>query len=106
MDKRSALDIINKFVKVLESQSIEVSKIVLYGSYSTGHQHDGSDIDIVVISEDFNGKSYWDRIDILSDAIYEIFEPIEAVALTEGEWSKGDLMITDYAKKGEVVFAA
>jgi hypothetical protein len=33
---------------------------------------EGSDIDIVAISDDFKYKSYWERIDILSDVIYEI----------------------------------
>ena len=51
------------------------------------------------------GKSYWERIEILSDAIYEVFEPIEAVALTNEEWERGERMVVDYAKKGEVIFA-
>jgi predicted nucleotidyltransferase len=67
---------------------------------------EGSDIDILVISDDFSGKNYWERIDILSDAIYEIFEPIEAVALTVEEWEKGESAIVDYAKEGDIIFAA
>jgi hypothetical protein len=38
---------------------------------------------------------------MLSDAIYEVFVPIEAIALTPEEWEKGDLSIADYAKKGK-----
>jgi predicted nucleotidyltransferase len=67
---------------------------------------EGSDIDVLVISDDFSGKNYWERIDILSDAIYEIFEPIEAVALTIEEWEKGERVIVDYAKEGDIIFAA
>ncbi len=40
----------------------------------------------------------------MSDAIYEVFEPIEAVALTVEEWEKGESTIAEYAKKGEVIF--
>mgnify|MGYP001607528610 CR=1 FL=1 len=66
----------------------------------------GSDIDVVIISDDFAGKGYWERIDILADAIYEIFAPIEAVAMTPEEWERGDSLIAAFARKGEVLYAA
>jgi predicted nucleotidyltransferase len=69
-----------------------------------GANREGSDIDVVVISKDFAGKDYWERTEILSRAIYDVFEPIEAVAVTPEEWDKGESTIVDYAKTGEVVF--
>ena len=106
MDKKSAIDSLRRFRLVLESKGIHIQKLVLYGSYARGMAKEGSDIDVLVISDDFSGKNYWDRIDILSDAIYEIFEPIEAVALTIEEWEKGESVIVDYAKEGDIIFAA
>ena len=32
---------------------------MLFGSYATGQYRDDSDIDLVVISRDFENKSYW-----------------------------------------------
>lgn len=58
------------------------------------------------ISEDFNGMEYWDRIDILAEAIYEVFAPIEAVALSPDEWERGDSFITDFASDGEILLPA
>jgi predicted nucleotidyltransferase len=106
MDKKSALDSLHRFRLALESQGIHIHKLVLYGSYARGKAREGSDIDVIVISDDFSGKSYWERIEVLSDAIYEVFEPIEAVALTKEEWERGESVVVDYAKKGEVIFAA
>ena len=63
-------------------------------------------IDIVVISDDFAGMSYWERIDLLTDVIYEIFAPVEVVAFTCDEWERGDSFVTDFARHGEVLFAA
>jgi len=58
----------------------------------------------VVISEDFADKDYWERIDILSSAIFEVFAPIEAVAMTPQEWESGESRIVAYARHGEVVY--
>lgn len=60
----------------------------------------------MVISESFSGKSYWERIDILTDAIYAVYAPVEAVAMTPRELEAGDSMIVDFARKGEVLYAA
>jgi uncharacterized protein len=103
MDKDAAIDIIRKFRKSIEMRNIRINKIVLFGSYASGNQREGSDIDVAVISDDFCNKGYWDRIDILSKAIYEVFEPIEAIALTTDEWEHSDKAIIEFARIGEVV---
>lgn len=104
MAERSVLNSIDLFRKELMAKGINISRIILYGSCAKGMETDSSDIDVVVISNDFAEKDYWERIDILSDAIYNVFEPIEAVAMTPEEWQKGDSFVVDYAKNGEVVY--
>jgi predicted nucleotidyltransferase len=104
MDKKTVLAIISDFRKAIESAGVKPQKILLYGSFATGNYRPDSDIDLVVISENFEGKSYWERIDVLSGAIYEVFQPIEAIAMTPKEWEDSDSLIADYAKDGEVVY--
>ena len=104
MDKKAALEILSRFRNGIEAQNVKVEKLILFGSYATGANREGSDIDVVVISKDFAGKDYWERTDILSQAIYEVFEPIEAVALTPDEWEKKESVVVDYAANGEVVY--
>lgn len=106
MDKNSIINIVNRFTQLLQAQNIRPQKIILYGSCASGTNKEGSDIDIIVISDDFFKKDYWERIEILTEAIYQIFEPIEAVAMTPEEWERGDSFIVDYAKNGEILYAA
>ena len=80
--------------------------IILYGSHATGTSGRGSDIDLVVVSNDFIGKDFWERMDILADVIYEIFLPLEVTALTQEEWEQGESWVSDLAREGEVLFAA
>jgi predicted nucleotidyltransferase len=106
MDKRAAIEIVSRFQRSIEARGITLQKIILYGSFAAGTNTAASDIDLVVISKDFAGKSYWERIDILTDAIYEVFEPVEAIAMTPEEWESGDSFITDFASNGEILYAA
>ena len=105
MVKKNVLKLIQKFQAALEEQHVHIQKIILYGSWASGNAHDDSDIDIVVISDSFKEKDYWERIDLLSNAIYKIFAPIEAVALTQDEWNNRSSSVCEYAKNGEVVFS-
>jgi len=104
MDKKRVYEIISAFRNAIESRGIRADKIILFGSYATGQYREDSDIDIVVISRDFENKSYWERIDILSDAIYALFEPIEATAFTPDEWQSRESILADFAQNGEVVY--
>ena len=106
MDKQAALATLSRFQTSLEKRGIGIERLVLYGSFARGTEREGSDIDVVVLSENFAGMGYWERIDVLSDAIYEVFAPVEAVAMTPKEWEQGDSFVFDYARDGEVVYQA
>ena len=103
MDKDTVLNITRRFGEALEARGITIGQIVLYGSYSAGDYHEGSDIDLVVVSEDFRGMEFWDRIRVMSEAICELWEPIESIAMTPDEWEHGDSLIAQFARQGEVV---
>ena len=90
---------------MLEALGTKPSKVILYGSYARGDWHEWSDIDLVVVSPDFRGMGYWDRIDVLTEAICRVRQPIEAVAMDPEQWDKGDSMIAQIARQGELVYS-
>lgn len=106
MDKGAVVKIVDRFRHGIEARGIKAQKVILYGSHAVGTSATPSDIDVVIISEDFAGKGYWERIDILADVIYEISAPVEAVAMTPDEWERGDSFVVDFARNGEVLYAA
>lgn len=103
MDKESVLKIINKFKVVLQNKGIVIEKLVLYGSYANLTYTTDSDIDLVIVSDSFKDKDYWERLDVISDAICEVFEPIEAVGLTLEEWNNKAYFVVEYAQNGQMV---
>ena len=46
---------IKDFVKEAEYHNVTIQKAVLFGSYAKGTNHEWSDIDIAVVSNDFEG---------------------------------------------------
>jgi len=103
MGQETVLNTVKKFKNALESIDIRVDQLILFGSQAEGTAREDSDIDLVVISSSFTNKSYWERINILSDAIYQVFAPIEASAFTPDEWKSKKSLISDYAKNGILV---
>jgi predicted nucleotidyltransferase len=102
MGQDTVLSIIQKFKQALEV-NIRVEQLILFGSYASGTAREDSDIDLVVISPSFSGKTYWERIDILAEAIYEVFAPIEASAFTPDEWKSKKSLLSDYAQNGMLI---
>lgn len=97
MGQGTVIETIQEFKKALEAINIHVDQLILFGSHAAGTAREDSDIDLVVISSSFADKSYWERINILTDAIYEVFAPIEASAFTPEEWKSKKSLLTDYA---------
>ncbi|MDL1979716.1 MAG: nucleotidyltransferase domain-containing protein [Deltaproteobacteria bacterium] len=103
MGQDTVLATVKRFKNALESINIRVDQLILFGSHAEGTAREDSDIDLVVISSSFSDKSYWERINILTDAIYQVFAPIEASAFTPDEWKSKKSLISDYAKNGVLV---
>ncbi len=103
MGQDAVVKIVKQFGQALESLNIRVEQLILFGSHASGTAREDSDIDVVVISSSFADKSYWERIDILSESIYKTFAPIEASAFTPEEWQAGTSLIADYAQNGVLI---
>lgn len=100
MGKKDVVDILRRFRSALE-ESIRVERVVLFGSWVNGVAHAASDIDVVVVSADFQGRDHWARSKLLGKAVYKVFAPIQAAALTPQEWAAGTMTICQFAKGGE-----
>ena len=87
-----------------------ISKIVLFGSYAKGTASAESDIDIAIISEDFRGKDIFERVRMIKDAevltIRKFKVPLDIIAMTPEEFDSGVSIISDYARDGQIIYAA
>jgi predicted nucleotidyltransferase len=54
------VEIVKKYVREALIDNVRISQAVLFGSYAKGTNHEYSDIDIAVVSDDFEGNSFYD----------------------------------------------
>lgn len=54
MVQKEAIEVIKKFLKHLSREGIHIQKAYLYGSYANGCANSESDIDVMLISEQFD----------------------------------------------------
>jgi len=109
MVKRKVRKVIELLQEVFERKGFFVEKIVVFGSQIKGTTHDNSDIDIVVISKDFEGKDIFERAEITGRANREVMRkilvPLDIISMTPKEWEKGNSLITEFAGEGEILYA-
>ena len=58
--QQSAIETVNSFVKDVKAEGINLNRVILYGSFSRNQQHEYSDIDVALISDQFSGIGFRD----------------------------------------------
>jgi len=103
-------EIINYLLECITSEFVKVDKIILFGSYSNNTCTDESDLDIGIISNDFNNKNIFERAKLISNAermtIKKFMVPLDIVMLTPEELLNETSLIASYIKNGKLIFAA
>jgi predicted nucleotidyltransferase len=77
--------VINDFAQRLQ-QGIKIEALVLYGSYARGTAYDQSDIDLAVISPDFEGVPMSRRQEIIADLTYRRDGRISPIGYSPSEY--------------------
>jgi predicted nucleotidyltransferase len=79
--KKSETEKIYKFVQLLKQRGVNVSKVILFGSYAKGKADSDSDIDIVVVSTQF-GQDTTEEMMLLRKIALKVDSHIEPVPLS------------------------
>ncbi|MCL5277190.1 MAG: nucleotidyltransferase domain-containing protein [Deltaproteobacteria bacterium] len=110
MAKRAIKEVITFLEKCLRDTGLNISKIIIFGSYAYGKPTEESDIDIVIISKDFKEKDIFERAKLTKEAeiktIKKFIIPLDIITMTPEELKNERSLIADYAKKGKVLYAA
>jgi len=101
MDKNTVINAINYFEKCLTDKGINISKIILFGSYANGTPNHESDIDLVIISNDFDGKNIFERASLTKEAeiltIKKFLIPLDIITISDKEFETQSI-------NGEIIY--
>ncbi len=102
-------DTINFFVNELKNEGLRISKIILFGSQASGKATEESDIDLVVVSEDFEGKSIFEKVKLLNKAdartIKRFMIPLDVILMSQKDLESETSIIAGYARQGKVIYS-
>ncbi len=98
MDQGTVDICIQDFRRRLELAGVRVDGIALFGSAMRGTMHKDSDIDLVIISKDFENKNYHQRILMTmhakAETVYKYGIAIDAFKVTPEEYARGMMFET------------
>jgi len=87
------------------ARKIRVNQMIVFGSHLEGMARADSDIDIFIISEDFNKMDFDQRWDILYGAAQDIEPDIDAWGFTPKELAQASRLTTlGYAREEGIRF--
>ncbi|MBI5886249.1 MAG: nucleotidyltransferase domain-containing protein [Deltaproteobacteria bacterium] len=108
MVENRIIEAINFMEKRLEKNGVNVSRIILFGSHATGAATAESDVDIIIVSADFEGKDMLERARMTKEAeisaIRKFMVSFDIITKTDAELANEDSLISEYAKNGECVY--
>lgn len=84
--------IVRRYRIQLEKMGIHPTRILLYGSQAVGTAREGSDIDLIVISGDWQKYNHRQRLELLGIAAARILEPVQAQGFTPSEIKEKRIM--------------
>ncbi len=93
---RKVIESVKLFLSEL-SKVIRVEKAYVFGSYARGDWIRESDVDLIVVSSDFEGMRMTKRFDLVNEIAYklEISPPLEVIPLTPEELERGSVIVRD-----------
>jgi len=101
---REAAKLIKNFLK---DRNITIDKIIVFGSYAKDNYTKDSDIDIAVISRDFNEKDVFQKAEMLKGLKWTLVEKFELafdiVPVSLKQWQESSSLVVDFIKEGEVL---
>ncbi len=108
MGKREILEAIRFLEECIKENGLNVSKIILFGSQAAGKATVESDIDVLIVSEDFQDKDIFERAELTKDAeirtIKKFMIPLDIITMTPEEFDSETSLTAIYAKESEVIY--
>lgn len=104
VQKESLKQELKKFLINL-GRDIKIENILLFGSRAEGNFNEQSDVDLIIVSEDFEKMNFFERVSKMYD-YWKIDLPVDFICYTPKEFNKlkkGITIVSEALKNGIVI---
>lgn len=102
MDKTTAIDVARYLTAILKARGMNIEQTILFGSCARDEAGEESDVDIAIISNDFQEKNFFERgeltIDARIQAIQQFDVPIDVLKFTPDEYTNSQSLAAQFAR--------
>jgi predicted nucleotidyltransferase len=96
------IKMVKRIIGVLKKSDYHVKKTYLYGSYAKGKYHKDSDIDILIVSDDFTGNRFRDGLKLMR-ICQEIDSRIEFMPYRSSDFKDSDPLVVEVKATGKEI---
>ena len=95
-----AIEKVRNFAQELLAQGLQLRQVVLFGSYAKNNQREGSDIDVVLVADEFEGLNILDRKYYKSVQLNPEYMLFQIQTYQTDYFEKGDAFIDEIKQTG------
>ena len=99
--RKAALDLSRSYLIDLKKEGYNPNKVILFGSFAKGTQHQHSDIDLAIWDERFSGSIYTDALPLVKLKLK--YPRIELHSFSIGDTKETNPFIGEILKEGIVI---
>ena len=99
----AAIEIVRNYARNIEANGVNLRKVILYGSFAKGTQHEWSDIDVALVADEFTGFTFNDSDLFPYMGFKNPYVRIEPKTYPTKYFNEGDPFVDLIKKEGIVI---
>jgi predicted nucleotidyltransferase len=100
LTRNAAIDAVRNYANEINQAGVHLRKVILFGSFARGTQHEWSDIDVALVADNFTGVSFLDKKLFPYIGIKEPYIRIEALTYPTDYFQESDPFIEEIKSTG------
>ena len=105
LTQNAVIEIVSNYAHAIEANGVHLRKVILYGSFAKGTQHEWSDIDVALVADEFTGFYPDDHKLFPYFGFKKPYTRIEAQTYQTDYFCNSDPFIEEIKKEGIVILS-
>ena len=100
LTRNAAIKKVRNYANEINKAGVNLRKVIMFGSFAKGTQHEGSDIDVALVADNFSGVGFLDRQYFSGIGIKKPYIRIEPITYPTDYFVESDPFIEEIKKTG------